>query len=84
MKKQITIEGAHGTLKQWVVLNALVFVGFIGFIILAGEEAPNAPLSLVHWLLLKGFGIAIIVTCWLVGRILNAKGYLPNLDDMEE
>lgn len=67
---------------QWVILWALGIWGILSFLVLAGDENPDNPVSLNEFLLIKAAGVASLLLCCLVGKRLYRGGYLP--DELDE
>ena len=68
--------------KQWVILTLLMLWGFASFLVLAGEDAPGEPPTpLREFLLIKAGALASFGLCFLVGRWLNRKGLLPDVEE---
>lgn len=67
---------------RWAALWILCILGFISFIVLAGEESPNNPMSLGEFFLIKLGGMASLLICFYVGKRLHRAGYLP--DELDE
>ena len=68
------------TVKQWALLTVLCIWGLIAFVFLCGEENPNMPLSVSLFLLIKAIAFVNLLACVLIGKHLNKKGWLPNLE----
>lgn len=74
----------QGTLKQWACVTALSCIGFIGFIMIAGEDDINNPMPLLKWLVIKVIGFALFILCFKIGKALDKKGLLPECKDDKE
>lgn len=68
---------------QQVNLYTLFSVGFIAFLVLAVEEDPHNPISFVDFCLIKGAALAVLLGCLGVGKYLDRRGLLPDLNDEE-
>lgn len=66
---------------QWAILTALLAWGMLSFIVLAGEENPQKPLSLLDFFLIKLGAFSSLAACYCVGRVLNRAGYLPEISE---
>lgn len=76
MKRPIDFKQA----AKWLLFSVLTCVGIFGFILLIGEENPEAPISAVRFLLLKVLGFACMAISFIAGIIARERGYLPNID----
>ena len=66
---------------QWAIVLALFGVGFLAFMIIAGDDDPANPLPLGKWFLIKAVAAALIYTCYRVGRFLYSLGLLASIDN---
>ena len=66
---------------QWCALSALCIVGFLAFMLLAGEDNPLTPIPLYEWLIIKILAFVVLALCILAGRWLYHIGYLPRYMD---
>lgn len=70
---------------QWAILTVLFGIGFFAFLILAGNENPEHPMSIADWFAIKIAAGAALYACVLLGKYLYRLGILPVLDeDMEK
>lgn len=69
---------------RWATLWVLGIWGFISFIVLAGEEDPNNPLSLGEFFFMKVGAMASLLICFYVGKRLHRAGYLPEELDEDD
>lgn len=74
---------------KWAIFSALFAVGFIGLLILAGDDDPYNPMPLGRWFMLKAFGASLIYAAYLVGKLLYRSNLLPDsfykdLDEEDE
>lgn len=65
---------------QWTLLSALMIWGMFSFMILAGDEKTNEPLTLLNFFLIKFGAFASLALCCLVGRLLYKARLLPEID----
>ncbi|MCF0187914.1 MAG: hypothetical protein HUK04_00245 [Bacteroidaceae bacterium] len=72
------------TPKQWATMTALVSVGFLAFMVVAGDENPENPMNIGAFCLIKGAAMAVIYGCYRVGKILDRKGLLPEVSEDDE
>lgn len=68
---------------QWSILSTLFSVGFLAFLVLAGEDDPQNPLPLGRWLTVKGCAAAVVYFCIKLGKYLDRKGLIPEIDENE-
>lgn len=66
---------------KWAILSALFVWGLLSFVLLAGEEDPQNPLSLQNFFLIKLGALASLAACCCVGKLLNRAGYLPETSE---
>lgn len=74
----------YGTFKQWAILSAVCLVAFFAFMMLAGDEDPEHPLSLIAFLSVKAAALAVLIICYRVLVWLNRKGLLPDPKEEDE
>lgn len=70
-----------GTLKQWLLATIVFFIGFIGFLLMAGE---NDEMPFLLWMAIKVLGLALFLGSLKVGAILDKKGLLPAIKEEED
>lgn len=83
------VSKTHNDMKttkaiQWTVFSVLFTVGFLAFMVLAGEDDPSNPLPIGEWFLIKLSAMAVIGLCVLVGKWLNAKGLIPEISEEDD
>lgn len=66
---------------QWTALSTVCMVGFIAFMLLAGEENPRCPIPLGEWVAIKLAALVVIALCVCIGKLLYRLGYLPKFLD---
>ena len=66
---------------QWTALSTVCMVGFIAFMLLAGEENPRCPIPLGEWVIIKISALIVIALCVCTGKLLYRLGYLPKFLD---
>lgn len=71
-------------MKQWLVSTPILIVGFLAFIVLAGDETPNTTVSLQQFILVKAAAFLVIYACYHIGRKLYKAGYFPEMEEDEE
>lgn len=69
---------------KWAIFSALFAVGFIGLLILAGDDDPYNPMPLGRWFMLKAMGAALMYVAYRIGRLLDRYNLLPEFKDLEE
>lgn len=65
---------------QWAIVSALFGVGFLAFMVIAGDDDPANPLPLGKWFLIKAVAAAVAYACYRVGWFLYSLGLLPVMD----
>lgn len=68
---------------QHVILYFLFAIGFFAFLFLAGDDDPSNPLPIGQWFGIKLVAAAVIFVCVKVGKYLDSKGLMPDMDDPE-
>lgn len=68
---------------QHTLLYVLFGIGFFAFMLLAGDDDPSNPLTLGQWFAIKLAAAAVIYLCVKVGKFLDSKGLMPEMDDPE-
>lgn len=71
------------TCGQWAIFSTLLLVGFIAFMVVAGEEDPANPMSFGRFVLLKGAALAVLALCVWGGKWLHRHGCFPEYIDRE-
>lgn len=66
---------------QWGILSVLTAVGFLAFLVLAGEDNPHAPMPLFKLFILKVSALAVLGGCVWIGKICDSKGLLPDIKE---
>lgn len=69
------------TYAQWAVFSALCLVGFVAFMVVAGDEDPMNPMPFARFFVLKMAALGVIALCVWIGKRLYRKGYLPEYLD---
>lgn len=71
---------------KWVLFCTILTIGFIAFMVLAGEEDSNNPLPFGTFCLNKLGALAVMMICYYIGKKLHAAGLLPKKleEDLEE
>lgn len=77
MKRKYTEFG------KWVLFYALCIVGFLAFMVLAGE---NDEMPLGKFVLYKMAAMAVLALCFYIGKRLRRAGLLPTkiYEEIEE
>lgn len=71
-----------GSLAKRLILYALALWGFISFLFLAGEKAPDSDMTSGQFCLLKLASMASLLLCCFAGKVLHRAGMLP--EDLDE
>lgn len=66
-----------GDIFKWSIASTIFAVGFLGLLILAGDDDPYNPMPLGKWFMLKAFGAALIYAAYLVGKLLYSNNLFP-------
>jgi len=69
------------TYLQWIAAFILAAAGLCAFLLLAGEDTPNATTPVRHWLLLKSTAGALLYAVYRCGKWLYSRGLLPEYID---
>lgn len=56
---------------------ALFVIGLAAFLVLIGDEAPDAPMSIGEFILVKGAAMAVLVAVALIAKKMFEHGLLP-------
>lgn len=72
--KKTTKNSKVTKLAQYVLLTILVAIGFIAFMVLAGE---SETMTLGCFVAYKGVSLAVLALCFFVGKKLYQIGLLP-------
>ena len=67
-----------GTPKQWLLATIIFLIGFLGFLLMAGE---NDEMPILQWMAIKALGLALFIGSIKVGAILDKKGLLPEIKE---
>lgn len=71
----------HSRFTQWLAFGLLMLWGVGSFIVLASDEAPERPLSIEAYLLIKAAAMLSFCLCVRAGFWLNSKGLMPDTDE---
>lgn len=69
---------------QWGIMGVLSLWGVISFMFLAGEETPEAHLTIGDFILIKAVAITSFAGCILCGKWLYKRGLLPKINIEED
>ena len=69
------------TTFRWALLIAHIVIGLFAFLLLAGEDTPNATTPVRYWLLLKSTAGALLYAVYRCGKWLYSRGLLPEYID---
>lgn len=64
---------------KWAAISALTVIGSMAFMVMAGDENPEQPMSVGVFLLVKAISMFILVGCLLTVRYMYQHGYMPDL-----
>lgn len=80
--KKTTKNSKVTKLTQYVLLTILVAIGFIAFMVLAGE---SETIALGRFVAYKAASLAVLTLCFIVGKKLYKSGLLPEwvVEDIE-
>ncbi len=78
MKRTITLK----QVGQWSLLTILIIWGMLAFIVLAGEDNPEMPMSLTQFILLKAGALVNISAVGIIAKRCNKRGWLPDLEKL--
>lgn len=56
---------------------ALFVIGLAAFLLLIGDEAPDAPMSIGEFILVKGAAMAVLAVVGFIVKIMFERGLLP-------
>lgn len=62
---------------KWVLFYTICTIGFIAFMVLAGEEDPCNPMPLGTFFLYKIGALAVLAMCFFAGKKLHTAGMFP-------
>lgn len=76
--KQMTIDmKTRKTILTSAAAVALFVIGLAAFLLLIGDEAPDAPMSVGEFILVKGAAMAVLVAVALIAKKMFEHGLLP-------
>lgn len=77
--KQMTIDMKPQikTILTSAAAVALFVIGLAAFLLLIGDEAPDAPMSVGEFILVKGAAMAVLVAVALIAKKMFERGLLP-------
>lgn len=77
--KQMTIDMKPQikTILTSAAAVALFVIGLAAFLLLIGDEAPDAPMSIGEFILVKGAAMAVLVAVALIAKKMFEHGLLP-------
>lgn len=73
-------------LLKWLLFAAKLVIGMLAFILLLGEEAPDANYTLLQWCGIKGGSLLALWLLWRDYLLCGRLNILPDLlmDDWRE
>lgn len=66
---------------KWGLFLSLMTVGMISFMVMAGDESPECPMSLTRFLLMKGIALLTFIGVYFACKYFHAKGMFPEWID---
>lgn len=78
MKQGITKR----SVGQWSLLTILTLWGVLAFMVLAGEDSPEAPMSLAEFFAWKAAALVNFGAAVFIGKCCDKKGWLPDLENL--
>jgi len=66
---------------QWTLFLSLMTVGMISFLVMAGEESPENPMSLTRFVLTKTIALAVFALVFFACKYFYRKGMFPEWVD---
>ena len=77
--KQMTIDMKPQikTILTSAAAVALFVIGLAAFLLLIGDEAPDAPMSIGEFILVKGAAMAVLVAVAIIAKKMFERGLLP-------
>lgn len=63
---------------------ALFVIGLAAVFLLIGDEAPDAPMSIGEFILVKGAAMAVIAAVGFIAKKMFDRGLLPWITEQEE
>ena len=78
MKRTITLK----QVGQWSLLTILIIWGMLAFIVRAGEDNPEMPMSRTQFILVKEGALVNISAVGRRAKRCNKRGWLPDLEKL--
>nr|DAE42624.1 MAG TPA: hypothetical protein [Caudoviricetes sp.] len=63
---------------------ALFVIGLAAVFLLIGDEAPDAPMSIGEFVLVKGAAMAVLAAVGFIAKKMFDRGLLPWITEQEE
>lgn len=63
---------------------ALFVIGLAAVFLLIGDEAPDAPMSIGEFILVKGAAMAVLAAVGFIAKKMFNRGLLPWITEQEE
>lgn len=63
---------------------ALFVTGLVAVFLLIGDEAPDAPMSIGEFVLVKGAAMAVLAAVGFIAKKMFDRGLLPWITEQEE
>lgn len=63
---------------------ALLVIGLAAVFLLIGDEAPDAPMSIGEFILVKGAAMAVLAAVGFIAKKMFDRGLLPWITEQEE
>lgn len=73
-----------GTPKQYAWFALVFIIGFVGFLLMAGEDDVNNPMPLLKWAIIKLIGVLMMSGAIALGAYLEKKRLFPDCKEDEE
>lgn len=62
---------------QWTLFLAIMCIGVVAGLVIAGEEAPDSPMTTGEFFMLKAAAFLAIYLCYRLGKYFYENGMLP-------
>ena len=69
------------TFVQWLMFLSLTTIGLFSFLVMAGDENPQQPLTISEWLLVKFSAAIVFISVYLACRFCYNNGLFPEYID---
>lgn len=84
LKNTTDMKPQFKTILTSAAAVALFVIGLAAVFLLIGDEAPDAPMSVGEFILVKGAAMAVLAAVGFIAKKMFDRGLLPWITEQEE